>query len=613
MKWLVPAMALWLIACSGDAFISSRSDVDDANAQLVEGQFQAALDAYVALQSTNPRLAFNRGLAQFELKQYDEAVAAFDEMRESKDAAMKARSYYHIGNVHARKALDAEAAQLTDEALAAWKEAVTAYENTLLIDPDHEQAKHQLEIALFRVDPPCSLRNDASEPDNTFADAKTAELTQAEAEDAAPGERRLEKAAWLCPGDEDWLTVALERGDRFTASAERKEGPDHAAAALELWKPDGKSKIGGPEGDKPVTELELIPVVEPGEYRVRLANPQDDDFGVTVKLAVKPECRRTEDEHEPNDSVGAAKAVEAGKIEPLRMCPGGHDWFAVNVGEGESLKVTAQTKLMAGELKLELTDASGNVLGAGEKGEKDSVVALAYGRPAGPVFIHAFGSDDVEAVYGLEAEVIPVCPKREDKHEENDDIAGAKPLTPGDHEELQLCPGDPDYFHVAVTAGESIVAHLSAEPLVGTPQVEVLDASGKRVVGGFTLQGGKLAMALDPGAGAYYIKVDAEGVIQADSKYDLKIQILPPCPEGNDQEETNDTAENAKTLEPPEQGQQPGAGGPPGQPGQPQQPPKPKQKLLRICPGDQDWFRIPVTPETPLMMASIEFITRRAT
>lgn len=596
------------IGCSSDLFVTSVGAVDDANDLLLEGKHAAALEAYNKLQSRNPRIAFDRGLALYHLKQWDAAVGAFDEVREAKDQGMKAMSYFHIGNVHARKALDAEAAGLAEDAKAAWEAAVAAYENCLLIDPDHADAKHQLEIALFRVDPPCSLRNDPLEPNNAFGEARLAELAPIQEEDASPGEKGLEQTLWLCPDDEDWLIVPLEPGDRFSAEATRSEGPDHAKAAVEIWAADGKSRVMPEQGAETTQKVELGPVTTAGEYRIRLDNPGDDDFGLKLALKVRPACLRTEDQYEPNDSQPQAKVVEAGEVKPLRMCPGAHDWYGIQLAEGESLKVTADIKAQSGALEIQLVDAQGTVLGDGAK-EEDKVVALAYARPAGPVWIHVSGTDDAEAVYSLNLEKIPVCAEREDDYEDNDDVVGARDLPGGDHEGLQLCPGDPDVFRVQVKPGESIVAHLSTEEvLIGSPQVEVLDGTGKSMVGGFNLGGGRLAQAIDPGEGTYYVRVADEENRPADAKYTLRIQILPACPEGNDAEESNDVAADAKTLDLPEKAAPGGAPGQPGQPGAGGPPPPPKQKLLRVCPGDIDWFRIPVTPETPLISASIEFI-----
>lgn len=623
MKRLALLVLSAALGCKSDPFFTSRSEVDDALKLLQDGKGAEAAAALEALGLKNPRLAFDRGLAHLAAGAYDQAIAAFDEMREAKDVAMKATSYFHVGQVHTQKALAAEKAQNKDGALAAWKDAVAAFENALLLAPDHERAKQMLEVALSRVDPPCRMRNDGfdkagAKANNTFGDAAALELKPAEPGEkgARPGERKAKTDLWLCPDDEDWFKVPLEPGDRLTASAKRREGPDFAKAAVEVWSPDGKRRVVPATEGEAAGESAEVPtglVAAPGEYRVRLANPAQDDFGVTFELGVRPLCARTEDDKEPNDALAAAKDVVPGDVAPMRLCPKNEDWFAVATAkEGESVKVTAQLQLDEGTATLSLVDADGKTLAEGKPGKGGgqegvtTLEALAYKRPLGKVYVRIAGTETVEAVYGLKIELVPPCPEREDKHEDNDTQTTAKDLAPGDHDGLQLCPRDPDVYKVTVKAGESIVAHLSAEPIAGTPEVVIQDASGKDLGRGVALEGGQIALALDPGPGSYFVVVRGAQDVETDAKYDLKVQVLPACPEGNDADEKNDTANDAKPFELAEAQAPPqGAPAPSGPPGAP---PKPKQKLLRICPGDEDWFRIPIKPETPIHVVSIQFV-----
>ncbi len=656
--------ALVLTACSGDAFIASRSDVDDANALLAEGRYEEALTAYDALESKNPRIAFNRALALMGLEKWDEAIAAFDEAREASDVAMKAQSYFHVGTVHARRALVVEKTASapvlqapvapdpdpnapapepeapvdpSEAALPHWQAAVDALENALTLQPDYPEAKHQLEVALMRVDPPCHLRNDKQEPNNAFGGAFGITLADPpeDAKDAAPGEKRAKLDLVVCPDDTDWLKVAVEKGDRVTAKVTKSKGADHALPNVSAWAADGKTRLSQPPKTDPGGTLVAIPSVsltgsaDSGELHLLVDEPGGDEFAGSVEITVRPACERTEGPEEPNDERAAAKLIEAVKADPKegaappggpgdppapgagggapegpqptvgRLCPGNEDYFVVNVGPGESLELTAQLMVQAGTVKLTLEDDAGNVLAEGKKGEKDTLVALAYNPGAKPVYVHLQGAD-AEAVYGLTAKLIPPCVQREDDNEENDSSAAARALGPGKYEKQQLCPGDPDVFSVNVKPGESVIAHLKAEPIHGVPTLAVTDGQTQVFGSGFALKGGQLAMALDPGEGTYYVEVAGD----SDARYTLEIQVLPACPEGNDAEEQNDEPDKAKALAlPPPPEQQPGA--PPGAAGQAEQE---VTRLLRICPGDVDFFRIGVTPESQLLVASIEFV-----
>ena len=133
----VVLVALSAVSCGEDAFITSVSDVDTANELLASGQYEDALAAYDALQSKNPRIAFNRGIALYHLQRWEDAVAAFDEARGAKDKLMKADCYVHIGKVHTAHALQIAATGEEKAALELWSKAVEALENALILAPVH--------------------------------------------------------------------------------------------------------------------------------------------------------------------------------------------------------------------------------------------------------------------------------------------------------------------------------------------------------------------------------------------------------------------------------------------------------------------------------------------
>jgi hypothetical protein len=206
------------------------------------------------------------------------------------------------------------------------------------------------------------------------------------------------------------------------------------------------------------------------------------------------------------------------------------------------------------------------------------------------VYIYLAGDESAEAVYQMTLERIPPCPQREDDAEDNDTLDTATDSAPGDLDG-QLCPGDPDVYAFQVKDQESVVAHLSGRFIFGGANLTIQAADGRILSSGIPLDDGLMALGPDLTAGTYYVRVAGEG----DGKYDLKVQVLPPCPAGNDTDETNDVPNDAVALElpPPPQGDEK---------------PEPTRRLNRICPKDVDWFRIPVTPETPLLAAGISFV-----
>ena len=92
----------------------------------------------------------------------------------------------------------------------------------------------------------------------------------------------------------------------------------------------------------------------------------------------------------------------------------------------------------------------------------------------------------------------------------------------------------------------------------------------------------RVASVLDPGEGTFLLRLDG-GPLEA--RYKLLVHVVPPCPDGDDDHEDNDVVEDAvdlSALASPD----PAGGGAPGPQGE-----GPQTMLLRICPGDEDWFR----------------------
>lgn len=499
----------------------------------------------------------------------------------------------------------------------------------------------------LEVVPTCRRRRDDYEPNDTMAQAKTIVLADplpkggegekgekgaTPPDDMAPGEKRAEPAMRVCPDDEDWFRVSLPAQHRLYATLEVTDRGEDAPklGALEIWSPDGKTRVQPPaDKTEPSTEVSLPDTTGPGgDYHVRVANPANEEFAARLTLKTIPACNLTEEQPEHADTRDTAQditpllkqeeapqpkqptqptqpgqpAAEAPKgpptAGPMRLCPGNADWFFKPLAPGESLRVTMQHQTSHGTPGFKLVDAAGAVVATGEKKE-ESFTAVAY-TPGAKVYIQVEGSADVESVYALQLETISPCAEREDEGEENDTREQATEPPAEEDDERQVCPDDDDVFKVTVEPRQSIVAYVTGEVLHGDLQVDVADSDGRIRGKSRSLGDGAIAMALDLQAGTYYVQVHG-----ADAKYKLKLQVLPECPEGNDKEEKNDDAESASLLEPEQPPQQ---GGPaPGAPGQAAQKPA-GPKLLRICPGDEDWFRIPVNPDTKLMGAQIQFI-----
>src|SRR5688572_10900345 len=115
----------------------SDADVERGVAAYEAKEFDqalAAFDAAVARRGEHPELSYDRGLALLAKDERDPAQAAFDRGTEGSDANVRASAHYELGNL----AFDAED----------WDTAIAAYIECLKALPDHANAKWNLEMAL---------------------------------------------------------------------------------------------------------------------------------------------------------------------------------------------------------------------------------------------------------------------------------------------------------------------------------------------------------------------------------------------------------------------------------------------------------------------------------
>jgi len=135
-----PALALLALALIGGACGGSdslRRDNEAANRQFETGEFEAALASYQRLLALRPdvdELSFNAGNTLHRLGRFDRAVAETRRALPPATAALGAATYFNLGN-HLF-------------ALEELGQAYDAYRSALLLDPDDEDAKNNLELAL---------------------------------------------------------------------------------------------------------------------------------------------------------------------------------------------------------------------------------------------------------------------------------------------------------------------------------------------------------------------------------------------------------------------------------------------------------------------------------
>ena len=158
----------------------------------------------------------------------------------------------------------------------------------------------------------------------------------------------------LCPGDVDWFSIALARGDRVQVQAETNlmaAGQFH----LQLRSPDSADVLQ--------TDSLLIDrtVSTAGAYLLRVWSA-DPEQAYSLFVSLSPGTPCDDDAHEPNDTPSTATALTTGRLSGLVRCPHDDDWYALTRSAGQILQISLELPVTFGDLDLDLLSADGQTL-----------------------------------------------------------------------------------------------------------------------------------------------------------------------------------------------------------------------------------------------------------
>jgi tetratricopeptide (TPR) repeat protein len=142
--------ALLLLAAGGwrwDVLTAEDPDIEAGNQAYRAGRFADALERYQASlrRGDDPRIHHDIGAAEYKLgvaagdpgereRHLARSAEEFSRAAESADGRLKSSAYYDLGNAQYQR--------------KRWDEAVDAYRRALRADPQNDQARHNLEMAL---------------------------------------------------------------------------------------------------------------------------------------------------------------------------------------------------------------------------------------------------------------------------------------------------------------------------------------------------------------------------------------------------------------------------------------------------------------------------------
>ena len=108
----------------------------------LNGDYASALESYQSAQGRAPESGephYNSGNALYRTEEYEEALQRYDESLRHAAGELRSRGFFNRGNTAFQQ--------------GQYSEAIEAYEEVLRMNPNDQDAKHNLELALRRMSP----------------------------------------------------------------------------------------------------------------------------------------------------------------------------------------------------------------------------------------------------------------------------------------------------------------------------------------------------------------------------------------------------------------------------------------------------------------------------
>jgi len=294
-----------------------------------------------------------------------------------------------------------------------------------------------------------------------------------EVEPGLDGERYYD---WLriCPGDEDWFLVEVSASHRIEALL--LYSGVNGALTMDLLDEEGGTVLV--EGEASLGEVVLGSDVFVEDRRVTVrvrGGGADVEGGYDLLLAVEQVVPCEPDGHEPNDAPADAGAVAEGEHTGLTCC-GDPDFYTIELLQGDTLEVKLDFAHAQGDLDLWIFDeatATGtsaldcsSSLGCGISETDDESVVVPL-LDAGTYYIAVAPYEGARNSYDMS---VIVTPASEECIDDAFDTGGESNGTPGEatallgdesFADLELCPGDEDWFRTDLDVGEILLAEIS--------------------------------------------------------------------------------------------------------------------------------------------------------
>lgn len=388
-----------------------------------------------------------------------------------------------------------------------------------------DSSMYTLSVAVQSVTPTC--QDDGFEDNDDSAHAVS----------LAPGSH----AGKVCAGDEDWFAVTLQAGDQLVANLQF----DNAAGDLNMQLIGPSAQVLASAESVDDNELIQHQAVNGGIYQLRVFGPNNAENSYSLGLQVTTQMVCANDAFEPNDSAVQATALGTGSY-PAKLCTGDEDWYRLTLNNGDTLAVALTFSNGDGNVDLKILGEDAQTLLASSLSDTDNEAATYVATASGDVLVQVLGRAGVENSYGMELSVTPgIVTCQDDGFEDNDTQASAVDLQPGQYT-AAICPGDEDWYHLALNAGDQLVVDLTYSFAQGDINAALINAAGQTVVAGVSADDDEHLVATIAAAGDFFLVIS--GAADVANGYDLDIVATPAQTCRDDSFENNDTAATAVSL-----------------------------------------------------------------
>jgi subtilisin family serine protease len=276
-----------------------------------------------------------------------------------------------------------------------------------------------------------------------------------------------------------------------------------------------------------------------------------------------------DDQLEPNNTRSAARLIDKGFYSGLAALD--DDWYATDVSPYQDIVVQIYFIHSRGDLQLELYNPSGVLVASSAGTTNTEQVERNVGATGGRWSFRVFGKSAAKNYYHLIVNKRPP----DDSFEQNDTLATAKTIGPGDYNSLRGY--DPDYFRVRVRSGQKLTAVIRFYHELGDLDLYLLDSSGTVVSESANVSSVEGVWYHNTGPDADFF-IFVNNYADCENAYQMHVEVGPGQ---DDSFEENDTRSAAALI-------LPGA-------------------YHHLQPYDYDWYKIAVGPRQ-ILETEIRFV-----